>query len=121
MEWIRRMGLKKALFTMTFINLILATQLSVLSFWICLELSTKVSSHMVEVRINDDNLVVTETEKKVSPPCGNGREYSFRLADCPAGGLFCDGYDDYGLFVLPFEAERAVGASCPGSFPHYGE
>ena len=67
MEWIRRMGLKKALFTMTFINLILATLLSVLSFWICLELSTKVSSHMVEVRINDDNLVVTETEKKVSP------------------------------------------------------
>lgn len=74
MEWIRRMRLKKALFTMTFINLILATLLSVLSFWICLELSTKVSSHMVEIRINDDNLAVKETnlavketEKEVSP------------------------------------------------------
>lgn len=68
MERIRNMGLKKALFTMTFINLFIATLLSVLSFWVCLKLNTEISSHTVEVRITEGNLAVMERGEGAPPP-----------------------------------------------------
>lgn len=62
MERIRRMGLKKALFTIAFINLFIASLFSVFSFWVCLQSGAKISSHTVEVRMNSGALDVTESE-----------------------------------------------------------
>ena len=41
MEWIKRMSLKKSLFTMALISLVIAALLSALSFWIGIELGTR--------------------------------------------------------------------------------
>ena len=62
MEWIRHMKLKKALFVMTFISLSAAALLSVISFWVCLHFSAKLSSNMVEIRMESGSLAVTENE-----------------------------------------------------------
>ena len=39
MEWIKNMSLKKSLFTLTFVNLLLAVILSAVVFWGCTKLS----------------------------------------------------------------------------------
>lgn len=39
MEWIKNMSLKKSLFTLTFVNLLLAVILSAVVFWSCTKLS----------------------------------------------------------------------------------
>lgn len=62
MERIRRMRLKKALFTIAFISLFIASLLSVFSFWVCLQSGAKVSSHSVEIRMHSGALDVTESE-----------------------------------------------------------
>lgn len=68
MEWIRNMKLKKALFVMTFISLSAAALLSVVSFWVCLHFSAKLSSNMVEIRMDSGSLAVTEGEGAVLSP-----------------------------------------------------
>lgn len=68
MEWIRNMKLKKALFVMTFISLSAAALLSVISFWVCLHFSAKLSSNMVEIRMDSGSLAVTEGEGVVLSP-----------------------------------------------------
>lgn len=62
MERIRRMRLKKALFNIAFINLFIASLLSVFSFWVCLQSGARISSHTVEIRMNFGALDVTESE-----------------------------------------------------------
>lgn len=62
MERIRRMRLKKALFTIAFINLFIASLFSVFSFWVCLQSGARISSHTVEIRMNSGALDVTESE-----------------------------------------------------------
>ena len=68
MEWIRNMRLKKALFVMTFISLSAAALLSIISFWVCLHFSAKLSSNMVEIRMDSGSLAVTEGEGTVLSP-----------------------------------------------------
>lgn len=68
MEWIRNMRLKKALFVMTFISLSAAALLSVLSFCACLHFSAKLSSNMVEIRMDAGSLAVTENEAVLPSP-----------------------------------------------------
>lgn len=68
MEWIRNMKLKKALFVMTFISLSIAALLSAISFWVCLHFSAKLSSNMVEIRMDSGSLAVTEGEGTVLSP-----------------------------------------------------
>ena len=43
------MRLKKALFTLTFINLLIATLLSILIFWLCLEIRSQIAPHGVVI------------------------------------------------------------------------
>lgn len=68
MEWIRHMKLKKALFAMTFISLSVAALFSVISFLACLHFSAKLSSNMVEIRMDSGSLAVTESEAVALSP-----------------------------------------------------
>lgn len=67
MEWIRRMKCKRALFTIAFINLLAAALLSVFSFWVCLRVNAKISSHTVEIRMNGGSLDVAPREIAATP------------------------------------------------------
>lgn len=67
MEWIRRMKCKRALFTIAFINLLAAALLSVFSFWVCLRVNAKISSHTVEIRMNGGSLHVAPREIAATP------------------------------------------------------
>ncbi len=68
MEWIRHMKLKKALFAMTFISLSAAALLSIISFWACQHFGAKLSSNMVEIRMDSGSLAVTEREVAALSP-----------------------------------------------------
>lgn len=52
MEWIKRMKLKKALFTLTFINLSIATVLSILAFLGCNQLGMSIAPQGVTLNVN---------------------------------------------------------------------
>lgn len=60
MEWIKDMCLKKALFTLTLINLSAAAVLSVFSFLGCMKLNSTVAP--IGFKINVDLNTVTKTE-----------------------------------------------------------
>ena len=61
MEWIKRMSLKKSLFTLALISLAIATLLSALSFWLGMELSTQLSPEGPAIFIDmDGGYTITE-------------------------------------------------------------
>lgn len=68
MEWIKRMRLKKALFTLATISLSIAALLSVLSFWICLQLNKNSTSYAIEIRMDSGALTMAENENSAFPP-----------------------------------------------------
>lgn len=63
MEWIKRMNLKKALFTITFINLLIAAVLSCLTFWVCVKIHTSVPSDTIMLNIKS-----MEVTRSPEPP-----------------------------------------------------
>lgn len=63
MEWIKRMNLKKALFTMTFINLLIAAVLSCLAFWICVRIHMSVPTDTITI-----NIEAMEVTRSPEPP-----------------------------------------------------
>ena len=67
MEWIRRMNLKKALFTITFLHLLAAVLLSAISFQICQWICSELSPPGTWFRINYDAFVVEEHGEMASP------------------------------------------------------
>lgn len=60
MGWIKQMELKKALFSLTFMNIMIASILSLLSFWGCLRLSRTMTFWDVEIYIGADTIFQTE-------------------------------------------------------------
>ncbi len=59
MEWIKKMGLKKALFTITFINTTLALLLSVLVIWGCVGLQARIAPNGVVIDPHSDPITMT--------------------------------------------------------------
>lgn len=59
MEWVKKKSLKKTLFTLAFVNLIIAALLSVLSFLVCIELRTRMVPQG-EAIVIDGSYSVTE-------------------------------------------------------------
>lgn len=54
MEWIKNMSLKKSLFTLTFVNLLLAVILSAVVFWSCTKLSAALDPSDVQIVVGAD-------------------------------------------------------------------
>lgn len=63
MEWIKQMSLKKALFTLTFINLLIAAALSILAFWACIKFSTTIAPQGVTLNVSLDSIERAEFPK----------------------------------------------------------
>lgn len=59
MEWIKKMSLKRALFTLAFVSLAIAALLSILFFLVCMELSMRVAPQGAKIII-DGNHAITE-------------------------------------------------------------
>lgn len=60
MEWIKNMSLKKSLFTLTFVNLLLAVILSAVVFWSCTKLSAALDPSDVQIVVGADAITKTE-------------------------------------------------------------
>lgn len=60
MEWIKNMSLKKSLFTLTFVNLLLAVILSAVVFWGCTKLSAALDPSGVQIVVGADAITKTE-------------------------------------------------------------
>lgn len=60
MEWIKNMGLKKSLFTLALINLLMATVLSVFAFLGCMELRSSLTASGTQIVIGADTPVKVE-------------------------------------------------------------
>ena len=60
MEWIKNMSLKKSLFTLTFINLLLAVILSAAVFWGCIKLSAALDPSGLQIVVGADTITKTE-------------------------------------------------------------
>lgn len=60
MEWIKNMSLKKSLFTLTFVNLLLAVILSAVVFWGCTKLSAALDPSGVQIVVGADAIIKTE-------------------------------------------------------------
>ena len=61
MEWIKRMSLKKSLFTMALLSLVIAALLSALTFWLGMELSSQLSPQGPTIFIDvDGGYTITE-------------------------------------------------------------
>lgn len=58
MEWIKRMNLKKSLFTMALISLVIAALLSAITIWLGVELSTRLSPQGMSIVIDGNHTVV---------------------------------------------------------------
>ena len=63
MEWIKRMNLKKALFTITFFSSLTAVILSGITVWLCEELSTSIAPQGVEVEIYESPFGINVTRR----------------------------------------------------------
>ena len=63
MEWIKQMSLKKALFTLTFTNLLIAAVLSILVFWACIKFSTTIAPQGVTLNVSLDSIERAEFSK----------------------------------------------------------
>lgn len=63
MEWIKRMNLKRSLFTMALISLVIAALLSAITVWLGVELSTRLSPQGMSIMIDENHTVV----KNVAP------------------------------------------------------
>ena len=120
MEWIKNMSLKKSLFTLTFVNLLLAVILSAVVFWSCTKLSAALDPSDVQIVVGADAI----TKNRISR--ANSR--NSRSREC-AGGftilltdsiLHCR-FDINCIAVLSLETERAACYSHGWSKPHDGE
>ena len=60
MERIKNMSLKKSLFTLTLINLLLAVILSAAAFWGCTKLSAALDPSGVQIVVGADAIIKTE-------------------------------------------------------------
>ena len=60
MEWIKNMSLKKSLFSLTFVNLLLAVILSAVVFWGCTKLSAALDPSGVQIVVGADAITKTE-------------------------------------------------------------
>ena len=66
MEWIKNMSLKKSLFTLTLINLLLALSLSAVVFVGCTKLSAVFAPSGVQIIVGADSTIKTEFPEPVA-------------------------------------------------------
>lgn len=66
MERIKQMNLKKALFTITFINITIALFLSILSVWGCAALRSQIAPDGVVVEIRSDSAVMNQLPRRTA-------------------------------------------------------
>lgn len=63
MEWIKRMSLKKSLFTMAFVSIAIATLFSVISIWVLVEIRTQIYSQGAEIIFNGSNTIANNVNQ----------------------------------------------------------
>lgn len=63
MEWIKRMSLKKSLFTMAFVSIAIATLFSVISIWVLAEIRTQIYSQGAEIIFNGSTTIANNVNQ----------------------------------------------------------
>ena len=91
MEWIKSMSLRKALFALTFIDLLITTLLSAAAFWGCMKLNTALVPSGEQIIIGADTAARTELERT---SFAAGDSISVAGRDIPILATL-DGYDGY--------------------------
>lgn len=62
MGWIKKMNLKKALFTLAFLNILAATVLSALVFWGCSSLANRTALRYMQYQIDEGAIIGLENQ-----------------------------------------------------------
>lgn len=60
MEWLKNMSLKRSLFTLTLVNFLIASVLSLLTFWGCMRVNASIAPSGVQIVVGADTMMKTK-------------------------------------------------------------